>query len=243
MGTSSVATLERLHAASSQVADTSEESEGRCVDSLWRVWPGREWPASGDEERALLADLELRTPGAGPLAPVEARRGDMTALLNALRCGLDGPDLLGRAPGLRPDRLIAAHAALDARRLEAVEAWRLIAATPTSKALATWGDTAAALVPVVIGRLRDLGDVDSAELESLAAACASDIDRVGRLAASVEHDMSDPGVPPRRRAALAGLLFGGAGAGLWHHECYLAQRVGSLVPVRVAALLGENTVR
>ena len=74
-------------------------------------------------------------------------------------------------------------------------------------------------------------------------ACAADIDRVGRLAASVERDMSDLGVPPRRRAALAGLLFGGAGAGLWHHECYVAQRVGSLVPVRVAALLGENTVR
>ncbi len=72
------------------------------------------------------------------------------------------------------------------------------------------GDTAAALVPVVIGRLRDIRNVDNAELESLVAACAADIDRVGRLAASVERDMSDLGVPPRRRAALAGLLFGGA---------------------------------
>ncbi len=242
MGTSSVATLERLHAASSQVADTSHGPDEHCTDSLWRVWPGREWPASGDEELALLADLELRAPGAEPLAPIEARRGDMTALLNALRCGLDAPDLFGRAPGLRPDRLIAAHAALDARRREAVEAWRLHRFhTDLSRCLATWGDTAAALVPVVIGRLRDARDHDTAELESLVAACASDIDRVGRLAASVERDMSDPGVPPRRRAALAGLLFGGAGAGLWHHECYLAQRVGSLVPVRVAALLGENT--
>ncbi len=243
MGTSSVATLERQHAASSQEADTAQGPDGPCADPLWRVWPGREWPASGDEERALLADLELRAPGAEPLTPIEARRGDMTALLNALRCGLDGPDLLGRAPGLRPERLIAAHAALDARRRQAVEAWRLIASTPTFETLATWGDTAAALVPVVIGRLRDIRNVDTAELESLVTACAADIDRVGRLAASVERDMSDPGVPPRRRAALAGLLFGGAGAGLWHHECYLAQRVGSLVPVRVAALLGENTVR
>ena len=243
MGTSSVATLERLHAASSQAADTPHGPEDRCVDSLWRVWPGREWPASGDEERALLAGLELRAPGTEALAPTEARRGDMTALLNALRCGLDAADLLGRAPGLRPDRLIVAHAALDARRREAVAAWQRIASNPTPESLATWGDTAAALVPVVIARLHDLGDVDSAELQSLVAACAADIDRVGRLAASVEHDMSDPGVPPRRRAALAALLFGGAGAGLWHHECYLAQRVGSLVPVRVAALLGENTVR
>jgi hypothetical protein len=241
MGRSSVATLERLHAASSQVADTSQGPEEHCTDSLWRVWPGREWPASGDEELALLADLERRAPGAESLAPIEARRGDMTALLNALRCGIDAPDLFDRAPGLRPDRLIAAHAALDARRREAVEAWRLIASTPTSECVAAWGDTAAALVPVVIGRLREARDHDHAELESLVAACASDIDRVGRLAASVERDMSDAGVPPRRRAALAGLLFGGAGAGLWHHECYLAQRVGSLVPVRVAALLGENT--
>ena len=215
--------------------------DGACPDSLWRVWPGREWPASEDEERALLADLELRAPGAEAPSGIEARRGDMTALLNALRCGLDAADLFRRAPGLRPDRLIAAHAALDAHRREAVEAWRRIASTPTSECLATWGDTAAALVPVVIGRLRDARDVDTAELESLVAACAADIDRVGRLAASVERDMSEQGVPPRRRAALAGLLYGGAGTGLWHHECYLAQRVGSLVPVRVAALLGENT--
>ena len=117
----------------------------------------------------------------------------------------------------------------------------LIASKPTSEHLASLGDTAAALVPVVIGRLRELGDVDGAELRSLAAACAADIDRVGRLAASVERDMSDPAC---RRGVAPGsprLLFGSAGSGLWHHECYLAQRVGSLVPVRVAALLGENT--
>ena len=117
----------------------------------------------------------------------------------------------------------------------------MIASKPTPEHLASLGDTAAALVPVVIGRLRELGDTDGAELRSLAAACAADIDRVGRLAASVERDMSDPAMPPRRRAGLAALLFGSGGSGLWHHECYLAQRVGSLVPVRVAALLGENT--
>ena len=95
------------------------------------MWPGREWPASGDEERALLAGLELRTPGMKRWRRTEARRGDMTALLNALRCGLDAADLLGRAPGLRPDRLIVAHAALDARRREAVAAWQRIASKPT----------------------------------------------------------------------------------------------------------------
>ena len=243
MGTSSVATLERQHAASSQEADTAQGPDGPCADIRWRVWPGREWPASGDEERSLLADLELRRSRAEPLTPIEPRRGDMTALLNALRCGLDGPDLLGRAPGLRPERLIVAHAALDARRRQAVEAWRLDRLDAHLRVARHLGDTAAALVPVVIGRLRDIRNVDTAELESFVTACAADIDRVGRLAASVERDMSDLGVSPRRRAALAGLLFGGAGAGLWHHECYLAQRVGSLVPVRVAALLGENTVR
>jgi hypothetical protein len=132
---------------------------------------------------------------------------------------------------------------LDARRRGAVSAWRAIVSTPTSECLANWGDTAAALVPVVIGRLRDVPAVDAAGLESLVAASAADIDRVGRLTASVEKDMSDLGVPPRRRAKLAGLLYGGAGTGLWHHECFLAERVGSLVPVRVAALLGENTAR
>lgn len=245
MGTSSVATLERQHhaAVASPLAEKSPRREPRPADQLWRVWPGREWPASGDEERAFLADLEHRVQSNESLERIEPRRGDMTALLNALRCGLDAPDLFVRAPGLRPDRLIVAHMELDARRRGAVLAWQTIASTPTSQCLATWGDTAAALVPVVIGRLRDVPDVDAAELESLVAACAADIDRVGRLAASVERDMSDPGVPPRRRAGLARLLYGGGGAGLWHHECFLAQRVGSLVPVRVAALLGENAAR
>ena len=245
MGMSSVATLERRHdaAVASHVAEMSPQPGPRSADLLWRVWPGREWPASGDEERAFLADLEHRVQADGSFDQIEPRRGDMTALLNALRCGLDAPDLFSRAPGLRPDRLIVAHMELDARRRGAVSAWRAIASTPTSQCLATWGDTAAALVPVVIGRLRDVPDVDAAGLESLVAACAADIDRVGRLAASVERDMSDPGVPPRRRAGLAGLLYGGAGAGLWHHECFLAPRVGSLVPVRVAALLGENATR
>jgi hypothetical protein len=246
MGTSSVATLERPRdcAVSSEVAEMSPVVEApRSVDQLWRVWPGRDWPASHDEERALVADLQLRGSGEGSLDQIAPRRGDMTAILNALRCGLDAPDLFGRAPGLRPERLLAAHAALDARRREAVSAWRVIASDPTSECLATWGDTAAALVPVVIGRLRDVPDVDAAELEALVAACAADIDRVGRLAASVERDMSEPGTPPRRRAGLAALLYGSASSGLWHHECYLAQRVGSLVPVRVAALLSENAAR
>jgi hypothetical protein len=251
MGTSSVATLERPHdravvcplALVSPLAEVPPPPQPRSADLLWRVWPGREWPASGDEERAFLADLEHRVQANGSFDQIEPRRGDMTALLNALRCGLEAPDLFSRAPGLRPDRLIVAHMELDARRRGAVSAWRVIASRPTAESLATWGDTAAALVPVVIGRLRDVPDVDAAGLESLVAACAADIDRVGRLAASVERDMSDPGVPPRRRAGLAGLLYGGAGAGLWHHECFIAQRVGSLVPVRVAALLGENVAR
>ena len=247
MGMSSAATVERLHEYAAPirlVAELSTRQEAPAADPLWRVWPGRDWPASHDEEQALVADLQFEAPGAESSSDgIEPRRGDITALLNALRCGLDAPDLLRRAPGLRPYRLIAAHAALDARRREAVAAWRVIASKPTPEHLASLGDTAAALVPVVIGRLRDVSDVDGNELRFLAAACAADIDRVGRLAASVERDMSDPTIPPRRRAGLAALLFGSGGSGLWHHECYLAKRVGTLVPVRVAALLGENATR
>ncbi|HWM18470.1 MAG TPA: hypothetical protein VNO51_02200 [Ilumatobacteraceae bacterium] len=245
MGMSSAATVERPHSAAAPLRLVAEPStrQASVADPLWRVWPGRDWPASHDEELALVADLQFQTPGHEPADGIEPRRGDITALLNALRCGLDAPDLLGRAPGLRPNRLIAAHVALDARRREAVAAWRVIASKPTPEHLASLGDTAAALVPVVIGRLRELGDTDGVELRSLAAACAADIDRVGRLAASVERDMSDPTTPPRRRAGLAALLFGSGGTGLWHHECYLAKRVGTLVPVRVAALLGETATR
>jgi hypothetical protein len=246
MGMSSAATVERPQGDATPlrlVAELATRQAAPAADPLWRVWPGRDWPASHDEELALVADLQFQTPGHEPSDGIAPRRGDITALLNALRCGLDAPDLLSRAPGLRPNRLIAAHGALDARRREAVAAWRVIAAKPTPAHLASLGDTAAALVPVVIGRLRELRDADGVELRSLAAACAADIDRVGRLAASVERDMSDPTIPPRRRAGLAALLFGSGGTGLWHHECYLAKRVGTLVPVRVAALLGETATR
>ena len=157
-----------------------------------------------------LADLEFQAPGdeSSDGDRTTPRRHDRPAERVALRARRARSAQSG--PGLRPDRLIAAHVALDARRREAVAAWRADRLETDLRASRHLGDTAAALVPVVIGRLRDVRDVDGTELESLVAACAADIDRVGRLAASVERDMSDPGVPPRRRAGLAALLFGGA---------------------------------
>ncbi|MGH9134945.1 MAG: hypothetical protein ACRDZZ_13485 [Ilumatobacteraceae bacterium] len=246
MGMSSTATLDRRPATrpapptapGSLPANLAGAVSG---EPLWRAWPGREWPASSDEERALLADLRDRSKD--PRDCTEPRRGDITALLNALRCGLDAADLLGRAPGLRPSRLVAAHADLERRRREAVSAWHVIASAASAESVVRWGDAAAALVPVVIDRLRSVGDGDELELSSLVATYAADIERIGRLAASVELVMSDPGVPARRRVELGALLFGSTGSGLWQHECYLADRVGALVPVRVAALLGEQAAR
>jgi hypothetical protein len=212
-----------------------------AAGELWHVWPGRNRPSSAIEEERFVERLrELAGPAATHRSSGDVDRSDVTALLNALRCALDVDDLLGRAPGLAPVQLLRAHERLDELRVGSVLAWTTIVADPTPATVRRQAGEAGKLVPVLVDRLVALAASDPAALPGAVAGAAGEIRRVGRVALAVEDWMSEPSMVGGRADEAGRLLYDLAEPGLWSHAAYLPARVGSLVPVRVAALLGER---
>ena len=118
----------------------------------------------------------------------------------------------------------------------------IVAANPSSVTLQAYGADAAVILPVVVGRLYDRFVAGADELAVAAAAEDAEIRRVARIADSVEEWLDDPAASPERKRKVGVLLHHLDEPGIWSHDHYLAARVGALVPVRLAGLLGERTV-
>ena len=132
---------------------------------LWHLWPARNWPFAPAEER-LFVD-ELTAACAAPAAAgdvAEFDRGDATALLNSLRCGLSWDDLAGFVPGADPRRLLAAYRALDKARAVSAAAFEQLLTGP-APAGAPEGLTAdaARVAPVATGRVAAAWNTSSGE--------------------------------------------------------------------------------
>jgi hypothetical protein len=209
----------------------------RSLGAIWQVWPGSNAPATAEDEQRFveqLAELAGR-----PAEPDRSSRRNTTAVLNALRCGLDVDGVLERAPGLRPADLLDAHAHLEDRRRASADAWAAITAERTADVVAGCGAAAARLVPVLVARLASVaetGDVD--RLAHMIAEIIEEIAIVEVFARSCEAHMAS--ATPLVREQLGRHLYDLHDPGLWSHTAFLAPRVGTLVPVRVAALLGER---
>ena len=96
---------------------------------LWHLWPARNWPFAPVEERLFVDDLVAAC--AAPSATGDAAefdRGDATAVLNSLRCGLSWDGLAGFVPGADPRRLLAAYRALDKARAVSTAAFEQLLA-------------------------------------------------------------------------------------------------------------------
>lgn len=202
---------------------------------LWHLWPGRHWPLTYAEEATFVAELSALATGLRP----HATRSDMTAVLNALRCGMCVEELLGAAPGLRPERLLVAYQELDRRRQAAVAAWSAIVDHPTIGALAEHAPLAARALPIPVHRIiaasayerpAMLGE-DIARSEAMVA-------RIGAAALALEQRLAT--MHPDDVVDAARELYDPYYPGLWGHPFYLPTRVGALVPVRVRELLGEH---
>ncbi len=198
-------------------------------------WVDARRPSTAAEERRFRDRLfDMSSP-----APVhEVRRADITALLTALRSGLDVEQLLARAPGLRPARLATAYDLLDSRRAASVSAWQSIVASTSADALDEHGDLAAMLVPRAVALLiaaRRLGaDSYARTLDELghatrvAARTADDLE--ARYATLARDD-------DQSAATVGGLLCAPDGSAMAERFDYLAARVMMLSSMRVAALL------
>lgn len=208
----------------------------RRLNEVCSPWTGRQAPLSADEERTFvdhLLDL-IGTDG-----DVEFERRDVTVLITALRTGLSVPQVRAQAPGVDPGRLLSAYREIDRRRSFAERAWAALTRDGTTDGIARYGELAAQLLPAVVTRLAAHA-VDEERFEVELRKAADQVARTSRRVKLLEDRVVDSADDPDRARELGTLLYDVYGHGAWSLETFLPPRVGALVPLRLAALLGED---
>jgi hypothetical protein len=203
---------------------------------IWHLWPGRHWPLLQSEEAQFVADLTQR---AGTRRTA-FDRGNLTAVLNSLRCGLSVDELFNVAPGLDPAGLLVAYQWVDTLRATSADAWKAIVAAPTLATVTTHGHEAAKLLPVPVRRMMATAEHVNAELLAAAAReAALRIAHTTTRAMLIESKLAHHTPPSPPAVDLGRLLYDPYEPQLWGDPYFLPDRVGSLMPLRVADLLGE----
>ena len=199
-------------------------------------WSGRQAPCTDAEELAFVAELEVLS---GDHDVEEFERRDVTVLITALRCGLTPDELLAQAPGVKPHHLLAAHRELEGRRLLAEHAWRTIALDPSPLAFETFAPCAAELLPAVVSQLVTVMH-DTPRLVAATEDAVEQVTRTTRRVQMLERRLGESLGDPHRSREIGTLLYDVRGQGAWSLPTYLPPRVGTLVPLRLAALLGDD---
>jgi hypothetical protein len=211
---------------------------------VWQLWPGRNWPSVAAEEAAFVAALRERAESeAQPRKRQTFERGDITAVCNALRCGLSADELFARAPGLKARRLVAAYEHVDTARARGVAAWDAIRDDRSLVSVVEWGSVAAVLMghafQLHLPSSHDLAeDVFAAAIDALAAKVA----KAAETAADIEDRLARCEPPSAVGIELGRLLYDPVSPGVWGDPFFVPQRVGELTPLRLAGLLGERVV-
>lgn len=199
-------------------------------------WTGRQTPCSATEESAFVEELEVLS---GDADVERFERRDVTVLMTALRCGLTPHDLLAQAPGVAPSRLLAAYHELESRRLVAEHAWTMLTLDPSLLALEAFGARAGELLPAVISQLASCRH-DEHRLRAAIEDAAEQVTRTGRRVLMLEQRVAESVHDPAVARELGTLLYDVYGQGAWNLPTYLPPRVGTLVPLRLGALLGDD---
>jgi hypothetical protein len=196
-------------------------------------WKNTGRPATPAREHAFVADLRFVATDSGR----PHRRMDTTAVLNALRGGLTLDQLLEIVPGLQPDRLLGAYAALEAKRAASERAWSAIVEDPTPDVLAQHAPAASRLLPAPVASLVEIAAASAGGLGDAVDVAARAVRAVQTRIRRLEWELDHPsGTEPS--PSLDELRFD-------HIRCayadgsYLPTRVGALMPARAAALLSE----
>ena len=199
-------------------------------------WAGRQSPCTATEELAFVEELEVLS---GDHDVDEFERRDVTVLITALRCGLSPDQLLTQAPGVRPHRLLAAHRELEGRRLLSEHAWRTISVDPSILTFETFAPCAAELLPAVMSQVAPCLN-DHVRLRAAIEDATDQVSRTTRRVGLLEDRLGASGSDPDKGRELGTLLYDVYGQGAWSLPTFLPPRVGSLVPLRVGALLGDD---
>ena len=227
-------------APAAPVARATGRRAPRCAPApIWSPWHDAGRPCTAAEERRFVDRLRHLARGAD-VAFDDVRRADVTAMLNALRCGVAADELLERAPGLRPGALVAAHDELDRRRAAAADAWRAIVADGRPEALDAHAERAALLLPRLVTVLDGVRRTEPGRYADV----LDELDRSVAVAADAAGSVEERLAATARLAAdsrrLGRLLYEARGHGVSGWPTHLAERVTTLSPARVAALLGER---
>lgn len=229
-------------------ATTKYDVSARRVE-LWSPWSRAGRPGTAADEARLvvhlrtLAGAEQATTGACSAKAPSYARQHVTALVTALRSALTGEQMLQSAPGLQPRALLAAYDDLECRRAISAAAWQAIVDVPTVESLATHGPTAARLLPVVIVHLEALRlrrKTDAPVLRATIAGIEEEIARTLHSTLLLEESLDGGRLSDAHESQVGEMLYDAFGEGAWSLSTFLAPRVGTLVPARVAAVLGED---
>jgi hypothetical protein len=205
----------------------------------WHVWPGRNWPLSCTEERRFADDLAAgsRRP---PRLDRPPPRVHVTAVLSAIRCGLDAAQLCEVAPGLSVESLNRAYQYLEKLRAHSEAAWSEIVADPTLATLRTNAPRAALIRQVPVYRLLSVAQHTPDQLAASVAKAERRLGDTHRRAHAVEDELATLTPPSKRGVELGRVLLEPFDPGLWDEPHFAACRVGELTPNRVRDLLGER---
>lgn len=211
-------------------------SDARPARTIWMPWLDGGRPNTAIEEATFLrrlADLadDKRT---------AHHRSDITAVLNALRCGLEVDDLLTRAPGLVPARLYDGYLTLDRLRHRSESAWESLVELGSVGGVVQYGPEASKLAPSLISQLYSLVTTDPDAVPRTIDEMDQDVRSAAEFVRSIERALHDSVGNAERCTSLSRLLYDPEGSGATSSPDHVARRVGTLVPTAVAALLGER---
>lgn len=215
---------------------TSKSAPASAPLEVAGPWTGRHFACSVAEEISFVEELEMMS---GFEDVEEFERRDVTVLLTALRCGLTPGELVSQAPGVRPARLLAAHRELETRRMLAEHAWRTIAVDKSLLAFQTFAPCAAELMPAVISHLSAFRH-DAKKYSAAIEDASEQVTRTTRRVQVLEQRVAESAGELGRARELGTLLYDIYGQGAWSLPSFLPTRVGTLVPLRVASLLGDD---
>jgi hypothetical protein len=203
---------------------------------FWHVWPSRRWPLLPDEERVFVR--RLKRLAAGCTSTTIDPRGDITAVLNALRCGLSADQLVELAPGISPADLLTAYTTLERLLREARKDWVAIMASTEIGTILTHAPSAARIAQVPVYRILATAEHAPSVLPVLLTQLATDTTATRARCIAIEEAIGAASSADER-IELSWLLYERQHPALWDDPMFVPERVGELTPNRVRDLLGE----
>lgn len=208
---------------------------------LWQVWPGRNWPATAKDEREFVADLVAMAERDRSGKRKKTERGDITAVMNALRCGLKAEDLFTRAPGLKPARILQAYREVESMLERSYSSWVAITQSPTLETIVKHRAGAQLIASVPVSHLLPGAEVTpDSGFANKVREVEEKVRKTRVKALNIEKQLDMAGSVQIDAVKLGERLYNPYDPTLWGNQYFVPVRVGELMPLRLAALLGEN---